>query len=225
MRRFINILLVTLFALNLNYAFGQCKVAVKELSGTYKGDCKKGFANGHGEAVGVDKYVGDFKKGFPHGDGIYTWANGTAYDGEFKKGKMDGYGVLMALNDGEKIEKKGYWKYGYYGGTKKNVPVYKVINKKYVNNFSVKRIGDGNRIGFKWVKGSRTLYSMTGLTMTANSGIENIDMNFCGFDQIKFPLTCRLEYLNTDKAETMTYDCIFEFKLLIPGEYIITFKD
>lgn len=225
MRKVVNVFLVIVFALNINYVGAQCKVNLDKLVGTYKGGCKKGLANGKGEANGVDTYVGDFKKGLPHGNGVYTWANGNTYDGEFKKGKMDGSGVLVTIVDGKKIEKKGYWKYGYYGGTKKNVQVYKINNKKYVNNFTVKRIGDGNKIGFKWMKGSRTLYSMTGLAMTANSGIENIDMNFCGFDQIKFPFTCRIEYQNTDKAETMTYDCLLDFELLIPGEYIITIKD
>ena len=220
-----NTILILLFAFSSYNISAQCKVLVDNLSGKYSGECKKGLANGDGQAIGVDKYVGEFKKGYPNGKGVYTWANGDTYNGEFKEGKMDGYGVLKSIVDGKTVEKKGYWKYGYYGGTNKNVQVYIIKNKKYVANYSVRRIGDGSKVGFKWMKGSRVLYSMPDLTMTANNGIQSTEMTFCGFEQIKFPFTCRINFTNTDKAETMTYDCIFEFEILIPGEYEIIFND
>lgn len=33
-------------------------------------------------------------EGFPSGKGIYSWANGTVYEGEFKNGLRKGRGVL-----------------------------------------------------------------------------------------------------------------------------------
>ena len=196
------------------------------LSGEYKGECKKDLADGTGEATGVDKYAGEFRKGLPDGKGVYTWANGNTYDGEFKKGKMDGYGIMTITGiDGKKEEKKGYWKYGYYAGTDKNVQLYIVKNKKYVTDYSVRRIGDGSKVSFKWVKGTRILYNMPDLTMNATSGVESVQMTFCGFENVNFPFTCTLTFINTDTAETMTYDCLFEFEILIPGEYEISFKD
>lgn len=30
-----------------------------------------------------DTFVGNYKDGKPHGKGIYTWTNGSQFDGEF----------------------------------------------------------------------------------------------------------------------------------------------
>lgn len=220
-------LLAVILFLGYQNAYSQCEVLDSKLKGEYIGGCKKGFANGDGEAHGIDSYKGEFKKGYLHGEGVYTWANEDVYSGSFVKGKMDGYGELVTS---EKVT-KGYWKFGYYGGESKNVTVYKIINKKYVTKFSVKRIGDGNKVNLKWIKGTRILYSMSGMQMSANNGILINDMTACGYEQIKFPFESRIEFVNEFNTmklsddNSLTYNCIFEFEILIPGEYEIIFKD
>ncbi len=213
--------LIFIFLSLSTLSHSQCKVLVNSLQGDYEGECKKGLAHGQGIAKGIDTYTGEFKKGYPNGKGTYVWSNGDVFEGEFQKGIKQGFGILKTKDS----TKEGYWRYGYYVGTNKGAQAYKIINKKYVNNYTFKRIGDGNKISIKWVKGSRVLYSMTGLNMTSSSGIESNDMTFCGFNQIKFPFQCRLNYQNTDKAETMTYDCIFDFEIVVPGEYELIIKD
>ena len=72
-----------------------CKVLMNDISGTYKGECKKGLAHGVGEATGKDfLFRREFKNGLPHGQGRYQWANGDSYQGEWKKGKMEGSGEM-----------------------------------------------------------------------------------------------------------------------------------
>lgn len=78
-----------------------CKVLQKELSGEYKGDCKKGLADGVGEAIGTDRYSGSFKKGYAHGKGIYNYSSGAVYEGGFLNGKRHGQGKLIYQNEGE----------------------------------------------------------------------------------------------------------------------------
>lgn len=198
-----------------------CKVLVPELSGNYEGGCKKGLANGTGKAVGVDTYEGEFKKGFPNGIGTYTWANGDVYKGEFQKGKPDGEGVLTKKN-GE-VE-KGYWKYGYYTGEEKNAPLYKVNRKQYVSNYSIQRVGDGEKVNFVWQWGTRTLYTADGLQMNASSGVQTLQSNACGYGNITFPFNAHVEFDASDKAGTFSYHCIFDFELLVPGSYIVKFN-
>ena len=55
-----------------------CKVKVRNLVGTYTGDCKLGLADGKGDAKGIEHYTGNFKEGFPNGNGVYYY-NDTMY--------------------------------------------------------------------------------------------------------------------------------------------------
>ena len=73
----------------------QCKVLKPEISGSYVGECKKGLADGLGEATGTDFYKGEFVKGWPEGKGTYLWTNGATYQGEWKKGMRDGIGTYL----------------------------------------------------------------------------------------------------------------------------------
>ena len=46
------------------FAQDECKVLNSSIGVSYKGSCKKGLADGTGEAMGVDRYKGELKKGF-----------------------------------------------------------------------------------------------------------------------------------------------------------------
>ena len=99
-----------------------CKVDMPELIGAYKGECKKGYAHGKGEATGVYHYTGEFKYGLPSGKGRMDYGN-TWYEGAFQDGKKEGKGELHYTADGKDSVIKGYWSGDEYRG--KNYVTYK----------------------------------------------------------------------------------------------------
>ena len=128
------LVIISLLVINSTNGQTSCKVKKEELSISYIGKCKKGYAHGKGEAKGVeDFYAGNFKKGLPHGFGVYTWGNGNTYKGSFVKGKMDGKGVLSLVKPLGGIDiKSGYFKRNKYLGKYKSP--YRVISKREVQN-------------------------------------------------------------------------------------------
>jgi hypothetical protein len=113
-----------------------CQVNVESLKGEYLGDCKKGKANGIGNAFGIDMYAGEFKNGYPDGQGKYTWKNGSWYDGSWKNGLFEGRGTLNKIWSGDSsVILSGYWKKGKFVG--KN-------EKPYIVNVMTNNISDIN---------------------------------------------------------------------------------
>lgn len=78
-----------------------CKILDPDLAqGTYRGGCKDGWADGHGEVVyeksgGISSYRGDFLAGKKHGKGIKVMPNGDRYNGDFRDDYRDGQGVYV----------------------------------------------------------------------------------------------------------------------------------
>ena len=103
-------------------SFGQvndqtCKVVTSTISQEYKGECKKGLANGEGEAVGAHKYIGTFKDGMPNGTGIYFYTDSLYYNGNFQDGIKEGKGEMHDIRIGANDSLiKGYWSGGNTGG-------------------------------------------------------------------------------------------------------------
>ena len=68
------------------------------------------------------QYVGEFENGKFSGQGIYTYDDGTIYEGSFYDGRSDGYGTMKYSNGdtyvGEFVRGKfsGLGKYTFYGG-------------------------------------------------------------------------------------------------------------
>ncbi|GAB1392784.1 hypothetical protein MASR1M60_09470 [Rhodocyclaceae bacterium] len=92
---FIALTLVSL----LSHAQPACKVNDKDISDSYKGECKNGLAHGKGIAKGRDTYDGFFVMGNQEGNGTYIWGDsyrncghdmcGKKYVGTWKDGHMD----------------------------------------------------------------------------------------------------------------------------------------
>ncbi len=88
-----------------------CRVLVKELEGVYTGGCKKGLADGMGEAKGVCTYTGNFRKGFPNGNGKYVYNDTMYFIGNFQDGIKEGKGEMHYIIQPDKPDSvvKGYW--------------------------------------------------------------------------------------------------------------------
>jgi len=94
-----------------------CKVLAVNLVGSYKGACKNGFANGQGEAIGIDHYIGTFKNGLPNGKGKYYFNDDFYYSGNFQDGVKEGKGELHFLRkDLPDSLIKGFWSGDEYRG-------------------------------------------------------------------------------------------------------------
>jgi hypothetical protein len=94
-----------------------CKVDLPELSGTYIGDCKNGYAQGKGEAKGIHRYVGQFKYGLPNGQGTYYYSDSAYHVGNFQDGIKEGKGTTYYLRAGKPDSLvKGFWSADVYRG-------------------------------------------------------------------------------------------------------------
>lgn len=87
-----------------------CRVEWSNLAGKYIGECKKGFANGKGEAIGFHRYVGIFKNGLPNGKGSYYYNDSVYHVGNFQDGLKEGKGETHYTRTGfsDSIV-KGFW--------------------------------------------------------------------------------------------------------------------
>jgi hypothetical protein len=96
-----------------------CKVKVKNLVGTYTGDCKLGLADGKGDAKGVEHYTGNFKMGFPNGNGVYYYNDTMYHSGDFQDGLKEGKGETHYVQKGMPDSViKGYWSGDVFRGKK-----------------------------------------------------------------------------------------------------------
>ena len=96
-----------------------CTVKMQSLVGTYNGECKKGLANGRGEAKGLQHYIGQFKDGLPNGKGMFKFSDSLYYDGNFQDGIMEGKGEMhyVQKNLPDSLV-KGFWSANEYRGKK-----------------------------------------------------------------------------------------------------------
>lgn len=112
-----------LIILQISYTSAQtateCKVELASIAGNYTGDCKKGFAEGKGEAKGKHRYIGAFKYGLPNGNGEYYFCDSIYYIGNFQDGLKEGKGEMHYKRTGKADSiVKGYWSADEYRGTK-----------------------------------------------------------------------------------------------------------
>ena len=195
----------------------QCEVLLPSIAETYEGKCRNGLAHGKGLATGLDTYEGDFKKGYPHGNGVFQYDNGDLYTGQFKKGRQDGEGTLSTkINDRDTII-SGIWIDGVYAGPKPKHP--QVLYKYGIDSYSIKKVREGERFLIDIYLNGMPNGDLENFTIVSTSGTQLQMGRSIGFENITFPVICRLRYSTWNKLRTSRHEAIFEFKLEEPGDW------
>jgi len=217
------ILSITVFSQN------DCSVLMPELAGQYRGECKKGLADGDGSATGTDTYQGTFRKGYPHGFGVYTYSNGSTYIGSFKKGIRDGYGLMNDLSSGTRVMYYGLWAAGKLAIPNDARGLYRVKSFKGATMIIPDVLmGEKyeNQIFIEFTEKGVPTKTATIIDYEISSGeyVENIDRTLnreIQFNKIEvFPVTLKLKY-EYKQVDWRNQDCEFEVTLYVPGEWTI----
>jgi hypothetical protein len=194
-----------------------CRVLMKEIAGTYKGDCKNGVADGKGTATGVEKYTGEFKNGLPDGKGKYTYRNGDIYSGYWTNGLKNGKGKYTYTVNGESTTVEGYWKNGDYTGISNTDEFYRVTNKTHIENYSIKKLeGDGDKISVFFERANLKT-TPSDLQITVSSGDLNQGNRCITITQFAIPVHCEIHY--TIKGIAGIWECYLFFDILKRGNY------
>jgi len=217
-------LVFIILSLNLNAQNKGCRVLKNGLDETYKGDCKKGLAQGSGTAKGrLGTYVGEFKKGFPHGSGKLEYLRsdvfGAYYTGDWIRGMRDGKGVFYYSPDSIM---DGYWQKDKYIGPYEYP--YKVTSSRGPIRYKFTKIADApNVIEIQFRRGGlRTMDDIVTLRANSNSGSQLEQQNFFGFEQVEYPFVGQLSMTLNNKLRTNTFTADFDFTVYQKGKWIVT---
>ncbi len=197
-----------------------CKVLLSAISVQYKGDCKKGLADGKGEAFGVDHYVGHFKKGLPDGEGVYTWSTGEVYKGSFKKGMRDGQGSYTFKVEGRDSTITGKWQKDKFIGNVKKTGAYTILFRNNIGRITFNRLGDGESVRIKFYRNGGEI-NVSDLMLIGDSGNVMTDRDFTGFDRVSFPFTGKVIFKVPNDFYAAVLSCELRFRINEPGNYEI----
>jgi hypothetical protein len=161
-------------ALNAIMASAQtCEVLIPELSGEYKGECKKGIATGQGEVKGkVHAYKGSFKNGKPNGQGTYHYSDSMFHIGNFQEGLKEGKGEMhyVLANKTDSVI-AGFWSGDIYRG--KRYVTYVSDAREYFDQVEINPSSrPGNTISFEITvtsTGSESIDSYLSLTQLVST--------------------------------------------------------
>jgi len=215
-------LLVSLFLFSTVYSFAQqqpstCKVLLKEISGTYSGECNDSLANGKGTAKGEDSYVGTFKNGLPDGKGTYTYNNGNVYSGEWSNGLKSGKGKFKYSVNGKTTTLVGFWKDGEYAGPSKPADDYRITNISGIENYSIKRTESSENVVLISFEKVMRKYIPGDLDITITSGnkvLQNLSLAVFNYT---CPFTCSMHFVISTAGGNR--ECNFGFEIFKPGKY------
>jgi radial spoke head protein 1 len=226
MKNILSFIAIIILLSNVSMGQNSCRVLFERISESYEGECKDGFANGEGVAMGVDQYEGKFKNGYPHGKGTYRWSTGEIYTGEWKMGKRNGEGTYTYQTDSMTEDMSGIWENDIYQGIKAEKP--KIISKKNIVRAVFKRLGDGNEIRVNiYVTGSQ-VRDATDVSITATNGVPFSSGSTIGYGNIEFPFKCTVSYclwagyLSNHKEFKDSYNkerSYIEFEITQPGRW------
>jgi hypothetical protein len=198
-----------------------CGVLLPAISQSYSGDCKRGLADGTGQATGDDFYKGEFSKGLPEGKGIYIWKNGAKYEGEWKKGMRDGKGIYIHKFEGRDSILDGIWKEDKYLG-KKALPPYVIEYRDGVGHISCVRTGDRPYVKYVFSRNGGISNNMNGLFLQGSSGTEFQSSNYCGFEYIDFPFHGSLRFSAPNNFYSAILRCEVRLTINQPGAWVVT---
>jgi hypothetical protein len=192
-----------------------CKVNMPSISGTYSGDCKKGLAHGQGTSEGIDKYSGSFRFGLPHGTGIYTWANGSRYEGNWSKGMKDGAGKIVTRDS----TYTGIWKEDIYIG-KEIIPSYKVTHSQNITKWSFfKSKSTYNAIRIRFYQGAVEGGGLISVDIANSAGEQYRDGGIYGIQHPSFPIDVRIRFTATTSFGSSQFTGDFVFTITEPGAW------
>jgi len=215
--------LIIVFILGSN-AYAQqsdCKVTLPGISGSYSGDCKNGLAHGKGIAQGIDHYEGQFIRGMPSGRGIYTWVNGTYYDGEWNNGLKEGKGKMVYKDS----VVTGYWKEDKYQG-KKLIPPYRITLSRSVTRSTItKSINSSNGVRIKIIQGGSDNTTIEDFSLAFDSGQEYRMGNTFGIQNSSVPLDVKIRYRTWNQLHSIQYDVLFDFIINDTGTWEVVLSN
>lgn len=227
MKRLSFISAIIALSLITNAVHGQqtCKVLLPRIAALYTGPCKRGLADGKGEASGIDRYTGEFKKGLPHGEGTYFWETGEVYKGEWKKGLREGMGEYFFNIMGRDSVISGMWKDDRYIG-EKALPPYVIGYRSNVGRMTFMKMDkDKSYVKYKFSRSggeSASATTINDLLMQGSSGTENQSYNFTGFENVTFPFEGKIKFLAPNMLATATLNCEVRLTINEPGGWIVT---
>jgi len=216
--------IVLLLGLNSIFLFGQqkCEVLKEDISGVYKGDCKKGMAHGKGIAQGLNVYEGEFKKGLPNGEGMITYADGGIYYGKWKNGLKEGEGKYTKTINGKDSVVDGVWKNDKFVG-KKKTKQYEVFKKTSVSRYTIRKVGDiSNKVSIKASNKGKDV--KVNITNTSSGNVVS-RYGYTFIENINFyPFTCEMRYIIPSEFGAVAVQVEFSFRIFEPGEWLVELK-
>ncbi len=216
-----SILLSMLISSNAMLAQTGCRVLLPAISQSYSGDCKRGLADGTGQATGEDFFKGQFSKGFPEGKGTYIWKNGATYEGEWKKGMRDGEGIYIQKVEGRDSVLDGMWKEDKYLG-KKALPPYVIEYRNGIGRVSCFRSGDRPYVKYVFSRNGSESNNISGLMMQGSSGTENQSPAFTGYEYPEFPFHGVVKFYAPNNFYAAIITCELRLTINHPGAWIVT---
>lgn len=214
------LILVLIYSSLFVYSQENCKVLMPQISGSYEGKCKNGFANGKGTATGIDRYEGTFSKGLPGGIGTYTWSNGDIYTGEWVEGRRHGVGIYIMKVNGKDSIQDGLWENNEYRGARPEKP--RVTYSYSVDRYNFKKaISPANRVMIDIYQNGTRNKKITNFLISSSSG-QDLSYGFLyGYDNVVFPVTIKLSYTTTNKLNSAPVNVKFDFVISEPGDWTV----
>ncbi len=197
----------------------KCKVLLNSISDTYEGKCKKGFANGKGVAIGIDKYEGRFSKGYPNGKGIYTWASGAEYIGQWEFGKREGKGAYKFIYNGRDSIMAGIWKDDVYMGPVPPPPT--VIRARNLQKYQFMKVGKKNKLTIEIYMNGTINTTIENLSIVSSNGSFQNFGNAIVFNDMIYPASFKVTYLSWNKFHTERLNVVMEFEISEPGDWLL----
>ena len=208
-------------------AYGQdkCKVLLPGLDSLYIGKCKKGLANGKGEAWGEFHYAGKFKNGYPEGKGKAEYRDGSVYEGYWKKGLRHGEGTITREENGKTLSTHGLWENDQF----KEIilpPPYKVITKRNIDRLRVyKEGGDRGVVMFHLNAAGGLASDKYEILLGGDSGSQIRNESRIGYEEVKFPFTGSVRYKAWNKLRTQQYEVLLEIRINEPGHWVVEIQN